>query len=75
MYALFDEQDFILIAAVEGDADAATLGRFLSRHRKRSVVATRNCADGCARICARFVDGEQYAAPDGGVTFREPRDR
>jgi hypothetical protein len=75
MYALFDEDDFILIAAVEEDTQAASLGKDISRKRRRAVVAARNCADGSTRICGRFVDGEQYAATDGGVTFRESRER
>jgi hypothetical protein len=74
MYALFDEDDFILIATVDGDAQASLLGKFISQKRQRPVVAARHCADGSTRICGRFVDGEQYAATDGGVTFRESRE-
>jgi hypothetical protein len=74
MYALFDEDDFVLIATVDGDTQASALGKVISQQRQRAVVVARNCADGSTRICGRFVDGEQYAATEGGVTFRESRD-
>jgi hypothetical protein len=59
VYALFYEDDFILIATVEKDSQAAALGRVISRERGRPVIVALNAGDGTTRVCQRFVDGVQ----------------
>jgi hypothetical protein len=59
VYALFYEDDYILITTVEKDSQATALGKVISRERRRPVIVALNTGDGTTRICQRFVDGVQ----------------
>jgi hypothetical protein len=55
VFALFYEDDFILIAAGEKDSQATAPG-VISRERRRPVIVAWNDGDGSTRI-SKFEDG------------------
>lgn len=57
VYALFYEDDLVLVATIERDSHALALAEVISRQRCRPVVVVWDRGNGDARLCARFIDG------------------
>lgn len=64
MYALFYEDDLILIATVDRESHALALGEVISRQRGRPVVVVWNRGNGDADLCGRFTQGDFIVLPE-----------